>query len=64
VQLHEKKRETGSCDCTASDEGVGIREQLVRVPFNSVVCDQFPQEMGRQVAGKTTRQRGPWPRRE
>jgi hypothetical protein len=49
VQLHEK-RETGVCDCTASDEGVGIREQLVRVPFNPVVCDRFRQERGRQVA--------------
>ena len=34
MQLQEK-HETSPMDRTAGDEGVGIREQLVRVPFNT-----------------------------
>ena len=30
----QEKHETSPMDRTAGDEGVGIREQLVRVPFS------------------------------
>jgi hypothetical protein len=53
VQLHEE-HETSRLDCTAGDEGVGNREQLVGVPVSSAVCDHFPQKMGRRM--------GHWPR--
>ena len=33
MQLQEK-HETSPMDRTAGDEGVGIREQLLRVPFS------------------------------